>query len=236
MAALQTYTVQDLLDEIYVNVDNDPTSSTDNTQDEWTARVRLINSGIREWAKQDVYWNELWTPYTHGSTISASQAYVLTMTDFIFAGSFAAFTLNGNVTYVEIVKPEEAFKFANTGSRACYITGNNAVGWTLNLTWIPAVGDGVYYGATLSFNYYKAPLKMALATDKPEMRDPSFLISYVSYIKNAFNGRTTLAEIYQSAMEESMDNMRINNEVRVHYGGEEIEDNDLIRNSAALGL
>lgn len=235
MASLQPYTVQDLLDEIYVAVDNDPTSSTDSSQDEWTARVRLINSGIREWEKQDVYWNELWTPYTISNNVGASQTISLSMTDFRFPGDYVAFTLNGAVTNIEIIKPEEAFKYVNAGSRAAYITGNNSAGWTLNLTWVPASGDGVF-GSVATFHYYKSALKMAAATDKPEMSDPSYLISYVAYIKNLFNGRVDLAEAYQASAIEAMDNMRIRNEMRVHYGSTEIEDNDLVRNSAAFGL
>jgi len=234
MATTNPATLQDLLDEIYVAVDNDPTNST-TVDDEQTSRIRLCNMAIRNWESQDVYWDELWSTYTHGSTISASTTYTISASDFRFPGSYIKFTLNGADTYLEIVKPEEAFKYAASGSKAAYITGNPSAGWTINLTWTPASGDN-FFGATMSLNYYKSATKLSATTDKPEMSDPSYIVDFVSYRKNLYNGRGNVAQDYLSSAANKLDKMRIRNAMRVHYGSREIEDLDLIRNNDSLGL
>ena len=227
-------TVQDLMDEIYVAVDNDPTNST-TQDDEWTSRLRLINMGIKAWEREDVLWNELWSSYTHSATVSTATTYTISATDYRFAGSYMKFTLNGADTYLEIIKPEEGFKYVQIGSKAVYITGNPSVGWTINLTWTPASGDG-FYGATMSFNYYKSASRMAVTTDTPEMSDPSYLVNFVAYRKNLYNGRSNVAQDYLTSSQDCMDDMKMRNAMRVQYGSREIEDLDLIRNNASLGL
>jgi len=235
MSATVPMTVQDMMDEIYVAVDNDPTSST-TVDDEWTTRLRLINMAIKAWEREDVLWQELWATYTHGSTVTAATTYVIAATDYRFNGSYLKFTLNGADNYLEIVEPEEAFKYALSGAKTAYITGSPKDGWTINLTFTPTSGD-VYYGATMSFNYYKSATRMTTNTsDVPEMSDPSFIVSYVSYRKNLYNGRSNVAADYQGDMIAAMDAMKIRNAMRVPYGSREIEDLDLIRNNASLGL
>jgi hypothetical protein len=229
-------TLQDIMDEIYVAVDNDPTNST-NQDDEWTARLRLINMGIKAWEREDVLWNELWSTYTHGSAVTGAQTYVIAATDFRFPGSYVSFTLNGAVTYVEIIKPEEAFKYLNNnnGIQAVYITGNPSAGWTINLTWIPVSGDQ-FYGSTMSLNYYKSATRMATTTDKPEMSDPSYLVNFVAYRKNLYNGRSNVAQDYITQAQSCIDNMKIRNEMRVPYGHRGIEDTDFVVSSDSLGM
>lgn len=227
--------VQDLMDEIYVAVDNDPTNST-NQDDEWTARLRLINMAIKSWESEDVYWNELWSTYTHGSTVTTATTYTISATDYRYAGSFMKFSLNGSDTYLEIVEPEAGYKYAQSGSKAVYITGNPSSGWTINLTFTPASGDG-FYGATMSFNYYKSATRMSTTTsDKPEMSDPSYIVNYVAYRKNLYNGRSNVAADYQAAAQLCLDNMKARNAMRVPYGNREIDDIELIRSNASLGL
>lgn len=234
MASTMPMTLQDILDEIYVAVDNDPTNST-TADDEQTSRIRLCNMAIKNWESQDVMWNVLWATYTHGSTVSASTTYTISATDYRFAGSYMKFTLNGADNYLEIVKPEEAFKYALSGSQAVYITGNNKDGYTINLTFTPASGDN-YYGATMSFNYYKSATKLSATSDTPEMYDPEYIVNFVAYRKNLYNGRANVAQDYLAAAQACMDNMRIRNEMRVHYGSREIEDLDLIRTNSSLGI
>lgn len=229
-------TVQDIMDEIYVAVDNDPTNST-NQDDEWTARLRLVNMAIKAWEREDVLWNELWSPSTPGAVTSAT-SYPLDVNDFRFAGSYMKFTLNGADTYLEIIKPEEAFKYTanNIGSKAVYITGNPSTGYSVNLTWTPSNGDG-FFSATMSFNYYKSAKRMtATTTDKPEMSDPSYIVNFVAYRKNLYNGRSNVAQDYLTQTQDCMDSMKIRNAMRVHYGSSELEDVDLVRNNASLGL
>lgn len=234
MATTVPMSLQDILDEIYVAVDNDPTNST-TADDEQTSRIRLCNMAIKAWESEDVYWDELWSTYTHVSTVSGTTTYTIAAADFRTEASYVKFTLNGSDTYLEMVKPEEGFKYALAGSKACYITGNPSAGWTLNLTWTPVVGDG-YYGATISFNYYKSATKMVTTSDKPEMSDPSYIVDFVAYRKNLYNGRGNVAQDYLASSATKLDNMKIRNAMRVNYGSSEIADLDLIRNNASLGL
>ena len=195
MASLEPATVQDLMDEIYVNVDNDPTSSTDSTQDEWTARLRLIISGIRKWEAQDVAWNELWTYYTHPTPITTTNSYLMTATDYRhMPGSFLMFTTAaGTIIYLDIIKPDQAPSAISSNARRAYVTGSGRTGYTINLTFTPLATDQLI-GLTMSLYYYRSAFKPTVATDLIEMGDPSYLISFVSAKKNLFNGRTEIAQ------------------------------------------
>lgn len=234
MSATVPMNLQDIMDEIYVAVDNDPTNST-TMDDEWTSRLRLINMGIKAWEGEDVLWNELWTPYVATSAINASTTYPIDAGDFRFPGSQMKFAANGSALYADIVRPDEAFKYQQAGAQATFITGNPSDTWAINLTRNPVVGDG-YFGSIMSFYYYKSATRLALPTSVPEMSDPSYLVNFVSYRKNLYNGRSNVAQDYLSAMQTNMDNMKIRNIMRVPYGSSQLEDMDLIRNGTVLGL
>ena len=225
------------MDEIYVAVDNDPTSSADSTQDEWVARLRLINMGLRAWERQDVSWNELWTLYTHATAVTTSSSYIMAATDFRFMpGSYLQFKdSNGNYQYMDIIKPDVAQQNIKVGARKAWITGNASAGYTINFTFTPTVTDQLI-GMSMSLYYYKSAKKMALATDIPEMGDPSCLVSYVAAKKNLFNGRSGIAQDYLSDWQESMDNMRIRNEMTIPYGDNRIPDGDIVRDGDSFGL
>lgn len=228
-------TVQDIMDQIYILVDDDPTSST-TQDDEWTARLGLINAAIRAWGRQDVLWKELWKLYTHASTITTSTTYPIAATDYLQAGSLLYLTdADGNVSFVDLIKPEQAIKYTQNGpQQAAFITGNPSTGWTLNLTWSPVAGDNTY-GLTPSFYYYKAPSTVSATTDKPEMSDPSYCVWYVTSQKQLFNGRTDLSVEAGSQAQECMDNMRIRNEMVANYEDNAIEDVELFRYNDSLG-
>lgn len=235
MAVATPMTLQDILDEIYVNVDDDPTSST-TVDDEQTARIRLCNSAIRAWERQDVYWRELWTLYTHSSTLSGATTYSISATDFLQPGSLLYLTdSDGNVSFIDMISPEQALKYVETTGRAAFITGNPSSGWTLNLTWTPSSGDGTY-GSTPSFYYYKSAKTLSATTDKPEMLDPNFIVWYVTAQKHLFNGRTDMAQDALAQAQECMDNMRVKNELMVNYADNSIEDVELVRNNDSFGL
>lgn len=239
MASLVPYSVQDLMDEIYVAVDNDPTSSSDSTQDEWTARLRLINMGIAAWERQDVDWLELRTKYTYPTTVPATRSITLTsLTDYReLLGSFVRFyDVNGNpVERMDVINPKDAEAFDVAEQRKCYVTGNAKAGWALNFCFTPAATDPIV-GQSMSFWYYKSAAKVSLATDVIEMSDPQYLVSYVSAKKNLFNGRSGIAQDYLDDAQECMDNMRIKNETGAPYQDNRLPDGDLVRDGSSLGL
>lgn len=237
MASLSPYTTQDLMDAIYVAVDNDPSSSSDATQDEWVARLRLINMGIAAWDRQDVIWNELWTLYTHPTPVTATNTFLITTTDYRqYPGAYLMFTAaNNTVQYMDIINPNQAQQYINIGSRKAYITGNAAVGFTINFTFTPSATDSLI-GNIMALYYYKSPAKMVDGTSKPEMSDPQYLVSYVAAKKNLFNGRTAIAEDFLDDAEASMDNMRIRNEFVIPGGDNRIPDVDITRDGDSFGL
>ena len=221
---------------VYVAVDNDPTSSADSTQDEWVARLRLINMGIASWERQDVIWHELLITYTHGTPITAAQSFLTTMNDFrgLPGANLQFVDANSNITYMELVEPSKAQYLQLGGARKAYVTGNSALGFTMNFTFILGATDPLI-GRTMSLMYYKSAAKMVGATDKPEMNDPQYLVSYVAAKKNLFNGRTDIASNYLNDAQESMDNMRIRNEFTPPYGDNRLPDVDLVRDGDSLG-
>jgi len=179
----------------------------------------------------------LWTLYTHATPVSTVATYAISATDFrAYPGSYIMFTdANGNIQYMDIVKPENAIPLIKIGARRAFITGNPSVGYTINFTFTPTASDQLI-GLTMSLYYYKSALKMASATDKPEMNDPQYLVSYVAAKKNLFNGRADIANDYLEDAQEAMDNMRIRNEFVVPYGDNRTPDVDIVRDGDSLGL
>lgn len=234
MTAIDPFTLQDIMDAIYVAVDNDPTSSL-TQDDEYTSRLRLCNMAIATWMRQDVLWNELWKTYTHNATVSSSTI-TLTMTDMRMPGSWVRFQdSNGNIAIrLDVIKPFQAANYTAAGRQAVYFTGNQSAGWTMNFTVTPASGDNVY-GNTPIFDYYKSPTRLVNTTDVPEMSNPFYIVHFVSYRKNLYNGRSNVAQDDLASAQDCMDNMKISNAMNVHYSDQEIEDVEIIRTNSSLG-
>ena len=239
MASLSPFSVQDAMDMIYVAVDNDPASSTDTTQDEWTARLRLINMCIGAWESQDVIWRELWTTYTHGSPISAAnQTYTIAATDYRgYDGSFLMFTdpTSGNILTIDVIRQSQVQPATLQGARKAYITGNARTGFVINFTFTLVTGDQLI-GRTMSLYYYKSATKMTLPTDLIEMSDPQYIVNWVAGKKNLFNGRTDIASDYLDSADLCMQNMRIRNEFTEPFADNRMPDVDAVRDGDSFGL
>jgi hypothetical protein len=226
-------TLQDIQDrlEVLTNNDSDTPATTD---DEWTVRLSLINQAIDVWAFQDVIWDELWTTYTHGATISAATTYTPTFTDFRFPAGKAKFALSGAINYVRIVSPEEAQNFVDTSIKVMYLTGNNNAGWTIHLNWTPASGDG-YYGATLSFDYYHYPFKLSGTTDKPEMSIPQFIVFWVAAQKALQESQNNKFSIFDANATAQLETMKIMAAIDPVNQGQTNDDLDAINDGAIIG-
>ena len=239
MASLSPTSVQDLMDMIYVAVDNDPTSSTDSTQDEYVARLRLCNMAISTWESQDVIWRELWTTYTHPTpVVVTAQTYTLTITDYRgYDGSFLMFTdpVSNNIAVIDIIKVNQVQPAVLSGARKAYITGNPRTGFIINFTFPLIAGDQLI-GRTMSLQYYKSATKITVATDIIEMSDPFFIVNWVSGKKNLFNGRTDIASDYFDGADDCMRKMRIRNEYTEPFADNRMPDVDLIRDGDGFGL
>ena len=235
MANNLPYSLQDLQDRIHTLVDNDP-DTPETTDDEWEVRLNLINQAIGKWESQDVFWDELWSTYT-GTTIAAgTTSYSLAgLTNMKKPGGFLTLTLNGQTQEVSFISPEELQAYSGE-VRAAYITGNNSAGYTLVLGWTPATGDGTV-GATFGFPYYKFATRfnsVSLATDKPEMSDPNYIVYDVAAAKSLMESKNNQFSIYSTEAGSSLDRMKVMNEVTAPYSAGFMEDVDFI-NGAILG-
>lgn len=231
MANVDPETLQDLQDQINTLVSNDSdTPLSDGSDDEWATRLNLIYAAIRIWGTtQDVLWNELWRTYSHSGNVTAAQTYTLTFTDFRFPGGFLRLTLAGAITYIPIINPSKAQQYSSSSRRAAYITGNQKAGFVLNLTWIPVAGDGTF-GASIALDYYGFPTKPTLTTDKVDMSDPNFIVFWVAAIKALEESQNNKYGVFDSQATESLDNMRIMNDLLPDY-----QDNTLENTDAAHG-
>lgn len=235
MANVEPLTLQDLMDQINTLVSNDsdtPTAAAD--LDEWTARLNLIYAAIRLWGTtQDILWNELWATYTHGATLLASLTTVLTITDYRWPGGYLRLTLSGNVNYIPIIKAENAQSWIQEGRQAAYITGSQQAGFTLNLTVLPSAANGLL-GATIAFDYYKFPFKPTAVGDKVEMSDPNFIVFWVAAQKALLESQNNKYSVFDAQATESMDNMRIMNDLLPDYQNNQVENTDAL-NGAVIG-
>lgn len=229
------YTLQDLQNRINTLVNNDSDTPT-TTDDEWTIRLNLINQSIGKWETSDVFWDELWTTYTHAATISVATTYTLTMTDLRYLGGQVRLILSGQTTYIPVISPEE-YQGYQGEARVAYITGNVSAGWTLNLGWTPAVGDGTY-GSTIKLDYFKYATRFtssSLTTDKPEMTDPNYIIYDVAAVKSLLESKNNQFSIFSTEAQKALDNMRLINDMKPYNNSDSVKDGDAIVFGSILG-
>lgn len=237
MASNQPYSLDDLMARIHTLVDNDADTPT-STDEEYETRINLINQAVGKWESQDTFWDELWTTYTHGSTVAlGDKDYTLTsLTDMRYPGGYVELVLNGSTSYYEIISPEQYQTFQGE-ARVVYFTGNNRSGWTLNLGWTPADGDGTV-GATIKIPYYKYAQRFTVAdlsTVKPEMSDPNYIVYDVAAAKSLLESKNNQYSVYSVEALNCLDRMKAVNEARPYANPLRIEDIDDIAYGAVLG-
>lgn len=233
MANNLPYDLNELQNRINTLVSNDNDTPT-NGDDEWNTRLNLIYQSIGKWERANSNWAELWTSYTHGSTVSAgTTTYTLSLlTDLNKLGGWLTLTLDGVDSLVAVVSPEQSQTYVN--ARVCWFTGNNKTGWTLNLGWTPATNDGTV-GATISFPYYKYAFKPELTTDEVEMSDPNFIVYDVAATKSLMESKNNQFSVYSTEALNIMDRMMAMNEINPPYQNNAIEDIDGI-NGSVIGV
>lgn len=228
-------TLQQIQDRIntLVNDDNDTPATTD---DEWETRLNLINQAIDKWSFSDTLWDELWTTYTHASTLSTATTYAMTMTDLRFPGGQLRLIKSGVTTYIPIISPEEYQGYAGE-AQVAYITGNQTAGWTLNLGWTPTSSDSVY-GATIKLDYYKYATRYttaSLTSVKPEMSDPNYIIYDVAATKALLDSNNNMYSVFSTEAQACMTNMRITNDIKPSNNADRVVDADAVVYSALMG-
>lgn len=237
MATNLPYSLADLQDRINTLVNND-VDTPEQGDDDWNLVVNLINQSIGKWESQDVFWDELWSTYTHGSVVANNTTtYSLSsLVDMKKLGGFLQLTLNGVDSEVQFISPEEAQTLPDE-SKVAYITGNNSDGYTLKLGWTPVTGDGSV-GATISFPYYKFADRFnsdSLTAATVEMGDPNFIIYDVAAAKSLMEANNNQFSIYSTEAINSLDRMKVMNEVTAPYNDGQVTDMDWVTGGAVVG-
>lgn len=237
MAQNLPYSLQDLIDRINTLVNNDNDSPEQN-DDDWLMYLNLINQSIGKWESQDVFWDELWTTYTHGSVVATdTSTYSLSsLTNLRKPGGFVTLTLDGVDTEIQLVSPEVVQTLAED-SRVAYLTGNISAGYTLNFGWTPTTGDGTV-GATISFPYYKFATRFnssSATTDKSEMSDPNYIVYDTAAAVSLMESKNNQFSVYSTEAVNSLDRMKVMNEISAPYNLGFMEDMDWIVGGAILG-
>lgn len=225
-------TLQGHLHRLVAN-DADTPASTD---DDWTIRKDLMNQAIYAWENEsDVLWRELWKKETSGGTVAAgTTSYTVSANDFKRPGGYLVLDDGTNQTKIKIIPPHTAQKYQND-VRLAYFTGNPQDGYTLNLLWTPATGDGTT-GSTITYDYYKTADQLSASADIPEMPDPMFIVYYagaeVKRMEDDLNSFTTLnAKAAQSLLQ-----MRVANFTGSPYELSTLEDEGADEDGYAFGL
>lgn len=234
MSSNLPYSLNDIQQRVHTLVENDNDTPT-STDDEYEIRLNLINQSIGKWESEDVLWRELWTSYTHGSTVSSATTYTLSsLTDMRFPGASVQLVLNGSTSNVEIVDPHQSV--LTHGNKVVWFTGNNKDGWTLNLSWTPTSGDGTY-GATIKVPYYKYATRFTTSDGsvEPEMSDPNYIVYDVAAAKSLMESRNNQFSIYNTEALIRLDKMKQMNEATPHYQNQSVEDTDTIVYGAVMG-
>lgn len=175
-------TLDDIQSRIASGVDY--TSSAPSTSDtEYARRLKLINKYEKQWALKEGYrWKDLVVSTT--LTTTANVATVSLPTDYKSAILQPAGTLKvGSANYEFIPIYMKGKYFDN--SQYLYITGNDAVGYTLNINPTP---DDAY---SIEFDYYSKYLAtnsggtdkevMTTGTDITKCPDPEYIVYMVQY-------------------------------------------------------
>jgi hypothetical protein len=190
--------------------------------DDYNIRTILINKWIRMWGSiKEVVWAELWTTWAPGATYNASTLTYSLPADFRKPGGFVKLSLSGSYTYVPVGKPEKAQEYLLNGKPYGYITGPTG-SKVLNII----NGSASLTGATMTFDYYKSPLKLASASDATEMSDTTYVISGVCSDLAAVDENTNVYTIRFAEAKEALAGMIIDNEHMGSYQDSTVPDAD----------
>lgn len=234
MATIQSLSLDELQTEIHVLVSND-SDTPSSSDDDYTIRKSLINQAILAWeGEREVQWRDLWTTETSGGTVAAgTTSYAVSATDFKFPGGYIILDDGTNQQKIKVIPPRQAQKYTSDVKLA-YFTGNPKDGWTVNLLWTPATGDGTV-GSTIKYDYFKYATKLDSGSDVSEISDPMFIVYYVAAelkrMEDDFNSFSAL----QAKAANALQQMRIANNVGYLHEDFTMEDDSLEEYGIAFG-
>lgn len=167
-------TLLSILNNVAAFIDQDTTLATGM---ELTVRINLVNQALTEWS-ETYQWKQLRiSPYSPSFGLSSvSMALPNNFRKIMSIPIDNSITSSNNYTQI---LPQDRF-IKNINDKYCYITGNDAIGYALNIN--PALSSGV----SLVFDYQSIPSSMATLQDISVCPSSEFLI------------KRTIAYIFQS--------------------------------------
>lgn len=184
--------------------------------DDYTLRFAFVEDSINAWStrgsEENIEWKELFISLADagdGDTSGSADTTEYAMPeDFDHLTSKVTITNGANaITYYDPISPDQVLTYQrdDIGGNWCYITGNDNDGYTLHVN-APIAG-------TLNYSYYKHAAIPVLATDKPEMKRPYFIIHDVLSKLFELDGRNDLVTFHEGKKKGIMDSMIIDNEL-----------------------
>jgi len=186
-------------------------STPSSGSDEWTHRRNLLYAAINLWdSEKGVFWNELWVTLASAAdgdkTAAVSDLSYDMPTDFRFLGSYVRVTSSaGKNVYYRVISPSDAELYANTSTKAVYVTGNVKTGFDLHFLDQPTAGD------TINYPYYKTPSLPSATSDVIEMADPWFGIYYALSVLHSIDGDGDLSNRALAMAQDRLSSMKIRN-------------------------
>ena len=192
-----------------------------------------LNDGIEAWggrAKEEaIKWRELFVNLSDASTgtktTTANDSTYSMPTDFESISSWVKITdSDGQSVYYTYKKQDDVIRALkeNASDRFFYITGNDGIGYTLNINPAPTST-----GNTIEYSYYKKPSLLDETTDTIDVSKPYFAIYFALSVLNE-EERPDLAGTYASRAASIMEQMVIDNEIppfNTPYGLEDLDFN-----------
>jgi len=185
---------QNYLQVLYMGNNDTPDVGTDS----WDYRSGLLRTAINMWqAEEGVEWDELWVLNSDGdgdTTTDGTSSTYDAATDFKKPGGYLyLIDSSGGKTWYKFIKPSDVQVelIQNSSEKYFWITGNERVGFTVNLSDTPVAG------LTIEYSYYKEAFVPISSSHIIEMNDAWFAVHMsLSYLQgNAENNDKASLEL-----------------------------------------
>lgn len=180
--ALAALTESDIIDQIYSDYEGDNTTWSATSAEYLTAR-RYCKAAIIRWEfLEGVIWPELYTTLAAAAdgtkTTTAGTWSYGCPTDMRLPpqpGNYVRIVDSGsNSSYYKVIPLSKVEQLDNTNDKFCYFTGNQKLGFTLN------INDNLTLttGNTIKYEYYRRATYFTATTSTTEMSNPMFIVHY----------------------------------------------------------
>jgi len=184
--ALSPFTETDIIAQVYSQYEND-NSTWDATSAEYLTSRNYTKAAILRWEfLEGVRWGELVqklsaaadgtktltaATYTYGCPTDMRLPPQTTDNEMVYVRTLDS---SGNSILWQVVPVVQISQLDGSTTRFCYFTGNQKVGFTLNLN--PNIN--LTTGDTISYEYLKRATYLTTITSSTEMSNPMYIVHY----------------------------------------------------------